>query len=331
MPVNVDTYSDFDIPGDVAVTTSNTPAKGEAVAALRVAGATGLYRLNLASGALASLGTTITNLRSIAVGDARRDLPVLTRAPASLPFGERETDDGASATLASTVTNPGSTAVTLTSVAVGGADAGEFALLSGNPADCAIGTELATTQTCQLRARFDPASTGAKTASVTVASNAPSIAIALSGTGTNPTVTPPPPPPPAVVPPPPPIVVPPPPPLTTEPTITRVRAPRLLGKPLSTGLVLGCPAASKASCAGSVRVTRRSLRPGSTATVRVASATFSVAPGTARMLRARPPLAVRRLLRHTERISLTITVVTTNSLGQQRTRRFSAVIARQPG
>lgn len=70
-PLNFDTAVSFDIPSSVAVTTSNTRAIGEGWIAARVGGpdgATGLYRLDLATGAAFSVGnigsgtTTLTGL-----------------------------------------------------------------------------------------------------------------------------------------------------------------------------------------------------------------------------------------------------------------------------
>ncbi|HWI72383.1 MAG TPA: DUF4394 domain-containing protein, partial [Baekduia sp.] len=75
------TVAGFDIPGEVAVTTSGTVASGEAIAALTVGGTHGVYRVDLATGAAALLGTTSTALASIAVGDAQRGTPVTDTPP----------------------------------------------------------------------------------------------------------------------------------------------------------------------------------------------------------------------------------------------------------
>ena len=93
-------------------------------------------------------------------------------------------DDGATAAQTATVTNSGTEPVTLTDVALAGGDAAHFEHLTGNVTDCAVATTLAAGQTCTLRARFDPGATGAKTAAMTVASNAADVAVALAGTGT---------------------------------------------------------------------------------------------------------------------------------------------------
>ena len=110
--------------------------------------------------------------------------PALTRSPTSLTFASRDADDeGASAAQSSTVTNPGTVPVTLTDVALSG-DATEFARQTGGAGDCTTGTLLGAGESCGVRVVFDPTSPGPKSATVTVRSNAPDIAIALDGTGT---------------------------------------------------------------------------------------------------------------------------------------------------
>jgi hypothetical protein len=108
----------------------------------------------------------------------------LSRAPASLAFGPRDIDDGPTATQQSTVTNSGTETVDLDAVTIGGADAGDFAQLADEGTDCTAATTLAAGQTCEVRIRFDPAATGARSASVTVQSNAADVSVELSGTGT---------------------------------------------------------------------------------------------------------------------------------------------------
>ena len=60
------TATGFDIPGTVAVTTSNMPAKGDGWLVATVAGTTGLYRVNLATGAATSIGAVGTSLAGLA-------------------------------------------------------------------------------------------------------------------------------------------------------------------------------------------------------------------------------------------------------------------------
>jgi hypothetical protein len=119
----------------------------------------------------------------------------LSPASAALVFGGQDVDAGPSPVLTSTLTNPGSMPVTLTAVLVGGADAAHFDRPADLDGDCAATTTLAPGAACDVRVRFDPSSTGAKTAMLTIASNAPIFSIALSGTGTVRVPAPPPPPP----------------------------------------------------------------------------------------------------------------------------------------
>lgn len=62
-PLNFEAVNGFDIPARVRVATANAPAVGMALAALTVAGETGLYNIDLASGAATFLG-------AIAAGDS---------------------------------------------------------------------------------------------------------------------------------------------------------------------------------------------------------------------------------------------------------------------
>jgi hypothetical protein len=112
--------------------------------------------------------------------------PVLAVAPSTLAFGEQDVDAGPTAIQTSTVSNPGITPVTLTAISPGGADAAPFERLSGLDTDCTATATLTVGATCDLRVRFDPSAPGPRTATLTLASNAPEVAVALSGTGTAP-------------------------------------------------------------------------------------------------------------------------------------------------
>ena len=67
-----------------------------------------------------------------------------------------------------TLTNSGSALLTLGPVAVGGANAGDFALAG----DCTAGRQLAPAASCTLSLSFTPAAAGARSASVSIASDA---------------------------------------------------------------------------------------------------------------------------------------------------------------
>ncbi|MEA2148368.1 MAG: hypothetical protein QOD69_198 [Solirubrobacteraceae bacterium] len=117
--------------------------------------------------------------------------PVLAVAPSTLAFGEQDVDAGPTAIQTSTVSNPGITPVTLTAISPGGADAAPFERLSGLDTDCTATATLTVGGTCDLRVRFDPSAPGPRSATLTLASNAPEVAVALSGTGTAPPPAPP--------------------------------------------------------------------------------------------------------------------------------------------
>jgi methionine-rich copper-binding protein CopC len=92
---------------------------------------------------------------------------------------------GATAPQQLTLTNSGTQTVDLSALSVTGTNASQFQRLSGGATDCAAGTALAGGETCNVRVRFRPTSAGAKTASVTVVSNAgDDLVTPLSGTGT---------------------------------------------------------------------------------------------------------------------------------------------------
>jgi hypothetical protein len=104
----------------------------------------------------------------------------LTPSPSSFAFGKQDIDNSATDVQDSTVTNTGTQPVTLASFS----DTGEFQRLTGGANDCSVNQTLAANEACHVRVQFDPSTVGVKSASLTIASNAPSVAIALSGEGT---------------------------------------------------------------------------------------------------------------------------------------------------
>jgi hypothetical protein len=106
-------------------------------------------------------------------------VPSLTFSPSSVSFPA--TAVGAAAPeQAVAVTNPGSTPVTIDSIAINGADPADFRVLS------TCGGTLAAKASCTIYVEFAPKTAGALTASVTIADSAAGSpqAIKLSGTGT---------------------------------------------------------------------------------------------------------------------------------------------------
>ena len=159
------------------------------VAPLRLPGlASGLLALDatLAGGSAGSVtleavsqsdsAVVATTTVTLATGAA----PALSLAPGALGFGALPVGTTSAAQTA-TATNIGSAALTLGSVAVAGTNAADFALAG----DCTGGRVLAPGATCTLSLSFTPAAAGARSASVSIGSDAAGSphALALSGTG----------------------------------------------------------------------------------------------------------------------------------------------------
>ncbi len=111
----------------------------------------------------------------------------ITLTPTSLAFGSQRVGTP-SAAQTITVRSSGSSALSITSIAVTGANAGDFAQTNNCPVSPAT---LAVNATCTVSVTFTPGATGARSASVSITDNAagsPQTA-ALTGTGTAPTAT----------------------------------------------------------------------------------------------------------------------------------------------
>jgi N,N-dimethylformamidase beta subunit-like protein/ASPM-SPD-2-Hydin domain-containing protein/centrosomal CEP192-like protein/HYDIN/CFA65/VesB family protein len=100
--------------------------------------------------------------------------------PSSLSFGNQGTGT-TSAAQTVTVTNSGGASLHVTSVTLTGTNAGDFA----KSADTCTGQAIAAGATCTVSVTFKPTATGARTASLAFADDAPSSpqTVALSGTG----------------------------------------------------------------------------------------------------------------------------------------------------
>jgi hypothetical protein len=98
----------------------------------------------------------------------------LTASPSSVSFGDQVTGSDSTAQLV-TVTNPGSSSVTVSSISV----SGPFAQTNTCP------SSLPGNGSCTVSVQFEPTATGSATGSLSVASSAPSspLTVALSGTG----------------------------------------------------------------------------------------------------------------------------------------------------
>ena len=104
--------------------------------------------------------------------------PQFTLNTAGLGFGDVNVGS-ASGTKTAYVTNTGGGTLSLTALTPGGANAGEFT----RGGTCAVGSALSAGQGCTVTYRFTPATAGARSATLALASNAGSAALALSGNG----------------------------------------------------------------------------------------------------------------------------------------------------
>lgn len=106
--------------------------------------------------------------------------PGATPSPSSLAFGERFVGT-TSPTQAVTVTNSGSASLAIGSVTLAGGDASHYSKTT----DGCSGASIVPGASCSVGVAFAPTSTGAKSASVSIPSNAPGSphAVPLTGTG----------------------------------------------------------------------------------------------------------------------------------------------------
>jgi hypothetical protein len=112
--------------------------------------------------------------------------PAVSLSPASLGFGQQRVGT-TSAEQNVTLTNSGTAALTIASIGLTGANAGDFAQVG----DCPLGpATLAPGASCTISVTFGPTATGSRTAGLSVTDDAAGSphAVALSGTGTAPAV-----------------------------------------------------------------------------------------------------------------------------------------------
>jgi len=109
--------------------------------------------------------------------------PAVTLSPISVTFGNQS--PGTSSTQTLTVTNSGSAPLSVTSVQVSGANAGDFTAANGCTSSVAAGAN------CSIVVTFDPSANGSRTATLSITDNATGSpqTVALSGTG-SPSATP---------------------------------------------------------------------------------------------------------------------------------------------
>jgi len=104
-------------------------------------------------------------------------LPAAAISPTSLTFGSQATGTS-SASQALTLTNSGTVTLTLTGITITGTNAGDFSQTN------TCGTTLAATAKCAINVVFSPTAGGTRTASISIADNAPGNPqlVALTGT-----------------------------------------------------------------------------------------------------------------------------------------------------
>ncbi len=107
--------------------------------------------------------------------------PAATLTPATLAFGGTTVGQTSTA-LSTTLTNSGNAMLTISTVAVGGANPGDFAISGGS---CTAGTSVAAGASCNVQLAFRPTGAGARGAALNISHNATGAAsgVALSGTG----------------------------------------------------------------------------------------------------------------------------------------------------
>jgi hypothetical protein len=113
--------------------------------------------------------------------------PAVGLSATSLPFGAQLVGT-TSAPQAVTLTNTGNAALTITTIAVTGANSGDFAQTNTCPVSPAT---LAAGSNCKINVTFDPTAIGPRNASVTITDNAANNpqSVSLTGTGTAPIVS----------------------------------------------------------------------------------------------------------------------------------------------
>jgi hypothetical protein len=145
--------------------------------------ATGTRTANVAVTDNASGSPQRLNLTGTGVSAA----PAVSLSPASLGFGSQAVGTSSAAQTV-TLTNSGNAALTITAIASGGTNAGDF----GRTTTCPISpSTLAAGANCTLSVSFSPTASGSRTANITVTDNAGGSprTVPLTGTGTAPGVT----------------------------------------------------------------------------------------------------------------------------------------------
>lgn len=111
----------------------------------------------------------------------RGTVGVMSLGPSPLDFGAAAI--GSTLSRVVTLRNTGDAAMTFGSAVLSGADAGSFGLGGAASPRCVGGTTLAVGDFCQIGVTFAPATTGARSAALSVTSEGTSLLVGLTGTG----------------------------------------------------------------------------------------------------------------------------------------------------
>jgi hypothetical protein len=127
----------------------------------------------------AGIQRTTANILNKFISGAPTPSPAVSLSPSSLSFGNQQVNTTSTAQTV-TLTNSGNAALSISSIGLAGANAGDFAQSNTCPSTLAAGA------TCSISVTFTPTALGTRSASVSITDNASDSpqAVALSGTGT---------------------------------------------------------------------------------------------------------------------------------------------------
>jgi len=153
---------------------ANNPSAISAAFAANKGGMGTLYNGKFTASEIADLAAFIGNPNVTAA-------PAASVAPATLSFGGIAVGQDSGA-LATTLSNTGSAALNIGSIAIGGGNGGDFRISGGS---CASGAALAAGASCTVQLVFHPTANGARSGALNISHNATggSSSVALSGTG----------------------------------------------------------------------------------------------------------------------------------------------------
>ena len=131
----------------------------------------------------AGIQRATTNILNNFISGPAKPAPVVSLNPSSLSFGNQQINT-TSTSQTVTLTNSGTAALTISSIALTGTNLGDFAQTSTCPLSPAT---LATSASCSISVTFTPSATGARSASLTISDNAVGSphSVSLTGTGTS--------------------------------------------------------------------------------------------------------------------------------------------------